>query len=731
MISPNPPPQSAAQPGCRDSRWQVPLVCLVLAAITFAVFGQTLTHEFINFDDNAYVYENPVVARGLTIEGFIWAFAGVHAFNWHPLTWLSHMLDCQMYGLNPGGHHLTNVLLHTATVVLLFLVLRQMTGALWRSAFVAAVFAIHPLRVESVAWVAERKDVLSGLFFILTIGAYVRYARLPWSAARYVLLMVLFALGLLCKPMLVTLPLVLLLLDYWPLRRMEIQTFSRLLLEKAPLLALSAASCVVTLLAQHEGIESAGSFSMPYRLANTFASCAVYLRQMVWPVGLAVYYPFPVNGLPPWEAALAGTLLIALSMATMWQRRKQPWLLTGWFWYLTALSPVAGVVQAGDQAHADRYTYLPQIGIYVALTWWAAESCAKWRVSPMALGSLMTGVLMVLMVCTWKQTTYWKNSETLWIHTLSCTTANAVAQNNLGDALDQLGMVDEAIPHLETALRIKPDYAEAHYNLGTALLQKGMADEALDHFQKALQINPDYTEAHNNLGFVFYQKGRTDEAIAEYQKALQINPDLADAQDNLGVALFQKGRIDEAITHFQRALQMKPGFAVAHDNLGTALFQKGNVAEAITHFQKALQINPAYADANNKLAMAFLQNGNAAEAIVQYQNVLQLEPADPGAQINLAWLLATAPEALLRNGTKALELAQQANTETGGENPIVLHILAAAFAEAGRFSEAMETAQRALNLAAANSNMRLASQLQYEMNLYQAGSPFHNPDKTR
>jgi tetratricopeptide (TPR) repeat protein len=683
--------------GLWEQRWRVPAVCLVLAAITFAVFGQTLTHDFINYDDNIYVYDNPVVDRGLTLQGLVWAFTSIHASNWHPLTWLSHMLDCQLYGLNPAGHHLTNVLLHTASVIALFLVLRQMTGAFWRSAFVAAVFAIHPVRVESVAWVAERKDVLSGLFFMLTIGAYVRYVRRPWSPVRYGLVVLLFALGLMCKPMLVTLPVVLLLLDYWPLRR--VASAGRLVLEKLPLLALSVAGCVATLLAQTGAIQSAESYSLPLRLGNALVACKVYFGQMVYPAGLAVLYPFPHNGAPAWEVGLAGTLLAILSAVAWAERQTRPWLLTGWVWYLVMLLPVVGVIQVGGQAHADRYTYLPQIGIYVALTWLVAEWRVRWlHHGPLrvALGVLMAGVLAVLMVCAWRQTAYWKNSETLWNHTLGCTTGNYIAYCHLAEVLREEGRKDEAISQYQKALQIKPDYAEVHNNLGILLLQKGSADEAIDHFQKALQARPDYADACNNLGLLLLQKGSADEAIDQFQKALQIRPGYADACNNLGDALLQKGKLDEAITHLQKALQINPGYAKAHNNLGNALLQKGNVAEAIVHFQQALQI----------------------------------EPADPAAQNNLAWLLATSPQASLRNGSKAVELARQANALAGGENPIILHTLAAAYAEAGRFSEAVETAQRALQLAAAQSNTGLAGQLQFEMKLYQAGSPFHSPEQT-
>jgi len=543
---------NAGMPSQSGLRWRVAAVCLVLAAITFAVFGQTLHHEFVNYDDDEYVYKNPVVAQGLTLKGIVWAFTGVHAFNWHPLTWLSHMLDCQLYGLNPAGHHLTNVLLHTATVIALFLILRQMTGALWRSAFVAAVFAIHPLRVESVAWVAERKDVLSGLFFMLTIGAYVRYARRPSSVARYGLVMLLFALGLMCKPMLVTLPVVLLLLDYWPLQRAGPRKLSGLVLEKLPLLALSAASCVATLLAQTQTIQSVEIFSPPVRFVTALLACNVYLGQMVYPSGLAVFYPFPHNGLSAWDAAMAGTLLAVISAVAWGERRRRPWLLMGWVWYLVMLLPVVGIIQVGGQAHADRYTYLPQIGVYVAVTWMVAEWRVKWlHHGPLraALGGLMAVVLAVLMVCAWKQTTYWQNSEILWSHALACTTDNHVAHFNLGNTLRLEGRMDEAIPQYQKAVEIRPSYAEAHGNLGMALFQMGRVDEAIPHLQKAAQLKPGNAPLIYNLGVALQKMGRVDEAIACYQKALAINPGNAPARNNLEKALLQKQKPDEAIVH--------------------------------------------------------------------------------------------------------------------------------------------------------------------------------------
>jgi tetratricopeptide (TPR) repeat protein len=679
--------QSASEADARASgqaqRWRVPAVCLALAAITFAVFVQTTGFEFVNYNDKSQVCDNPMVAQGLTLKGIVWAFTGAHAFNWRPLTWLSHELDCQIYGLNPGGHHLTNVLIHTATVIALFLILRQMTGAFWRSAFVAAVFAIHPLRVESVAWVADRKDVFSGLFFMLTIGAYARYVEnLKFQISNfkffYIASVVLFAMGLMCNPMLVTLPLVLLLLDYWPLQRVE--SARRLVMEKLPLLALSAASCVVALLARSGAIEENAPLPLPLRVANALASCMVYLGQMVYPAGLAVFYPHPKIGLPLWEVALAGTLLAGLSAVAVWQRRKQPWILAGWLWYLVMLLPVAGIIPVGSQAHADRYTYLPQIGVYLAVTWWVAHwpvnrrprphsrrrsvtwPVAQWWANRVALVALMTVVVGALMVCAWKQTAYWQDSETLWNRALACTTDNLVA----------------------------------HLRLGADLDQNGSLDEAMVHYREALKISPGNVGAHNNLGNDLRQTGRLDEAISQYQEALQSDPDYADARINLGTALLQAGRLDEAIPHLQKALQLNPGYAKAHNNLGNAFLQKGNEAEAIPHFQRALE----------------------------------LEPADPWPKNNLAWILATCPEASLRDGKKAVELASQANALTRGGNLTILHTLAAAFAEAGRFSEAVETAQRALYLAEAQSNATLAGKLQYKLKLFQAGKPFHRPPRT-
>jgi len=821
-------------------RWRAPAVCLVLAAITFAVFGQTAGFSFVNYDDDKYVYENLVVAKGLTLKGALWALIYGGIGHWHPLTWLTHMADCQAYGLWAGGHHLTNVALHAVAAVLLFLALREMTGNLWRCAFVAAVFAIHPLRVESVAWIAERKDVLSGVFFMLTLWAYGRYARQP-SRGRYVAVALWYGLGLLCKDMLMTLPFVLLLLDWWPLDRMTLDgadggkvgaarlvaLFGGLVREKIPLFLLSVGSCLASFLVPEKVLDSD---RLPFleRMGNAVVSYGVYLWQMVFPAGLAIPYLNAPNGQPLWKVGAAFVLLAAISISVVACRRRRPYLLVGWLWYLGMLVPVIGIVQISfNAAHADRYTYLPGIGLVLAGTWAVGDWSLGWQHRRAALGGLMAVVIGALMVCAWIQTGYWKSSETLWTRTLACTTGNYLAQGNLGEDLLHKGRVEAAIIHLQSALQIKPDYANAHYNLAIALRQKGRVDEAIAQYQKALRTRPDYADAHYNLALALWQKGRVEEAITHYQKFLQfkpgyaeahynlaealqrkgrveeaitqyqkflqfkpdyaeahknlaeallqrgrveeaitqyqkfleIKPDNADAHNNLGIALFQRGKVDEAMAQYQNALQIKPDYADAHNNLGLALFQQGKVDEAmaqyqnalqinpdhedahvnlgnvlrqtgrvdeaITHFQRALQIKPDDANAHNDLGTALLEKGRIKEAITHLQKALEIKPADPAIQNNLAWLLATCPEPPLRNGNKAVELARQANALTGGENPIILHTLAAACAEAGRFPEAVDTAQRASRLAEAQSNPMLAAQLQFELKLYQAGKPFH------
>jgi Flp pilus assembly protein TadD len=610
-------------------------VCLFLALGVWAVFGQTLYHEFVNYDDSLYVYENRVVTQGISLKGVEWVFTHNMVFNWHPLTMISHMLDCQLYGLWAGGHHLTNVLLQAVNAMLLFLVLRNLTGALWRSAFVAAVFAVHPLRVESVAWVAERKDVLSGLFFMLTLWAYERHGRRPFSPGRYLGVIFLFAMGLLSKPMVVTLPFVLLLLDYWPLGRFAqfaggrkwFGVPRRLLLEKIPLLVLAVVGCAVTLLAQQKAILTREQLPFALRASNALMSCTTYIGQLFYPAGLAPFYPYSTSRPPTGEVFFAALFLAAVSGGVVVWRRKRPFLMVGWLWYLGMLVPVIGLVQVSQQAHADRYTYLPQIGLSMMVVWLGADLGAGWRHRRVMLGGIMALVLAVLAADAHRQTAYWCDSESLWTHTLAVTPENYVTHDNLGVALADHGSLVEAIEHFQRALQLNPEDANAHNNLGIVLARQGKSAEAIEHYERALQFNPDYAKAHINLGIALAGRGKLAEAIGHYERALQLNPDSAEAHNNLGIALTRQDRLVEAVEHFERALQLNPDSPEAHNNLGIALARQDKLVEAAEHFERALQLNPDYANAHINLGVALARQGKLAGAIQHFQQALNLATA--------------------------------------------------------------------------------------------------------
>src|SRR5438067_265432 len=528
--------------------WKIAGLCILLASLVWLVFGQTLGHQFVNLDDESYVYANPVVSQGLTAQAIGWASTHIVSHNWHPLTTISHMVDCQLFDLKPAGHHFTNVMLHTIAAILLLIVLDQMTGALWRSAFVAAIFAIHPLRVESVAWIAERKDVLSAVFFMLTIGAYVQFVRRP-TFLRYLILSIFFALGLMSKPMLVTVPFVLLLLVYWPLHRFQTagSTISNLLLEKIPLLILAAPVAAVTVVIQRHGINSVENLSPPWRIGNAFVSLLIYIRQMLWPFDLAVFYPHSGDQLPLWQIAISSALFIAITAAVFVVRKQRPYFLSGWLWYVSMLAPVIGIIQVGAQAHADRYTDLPQIGCYLIVAWTAADVAAPWRRSALVSGVLAIGVIAILIAGARVQTSYWRDRDTLWTHTLARTSPNAVAHNNSGAPLVKDDRLTEAVAHFRGALDINPNDTVAYQNLGAALMQTGHVSQAIVAFEKALEIDPNYAEAHDGLGDALLETGRVDEAIAHYTRALAIDPDQAEFHNGLGNALLRTGRVDEAI----------------------------------------------------------------------------------------------------------------------------------------------------------------------------------------
>jgi tetratricopeptide (TPR) repeat protein len=602
------------------------LVYLVLIFVTLVVFHQLPSHDFINLDDDILVYENPHVHAGLNKEGIAWAFTTFEAYNYHPLTWLSHMLDYQLFGLRPGMHHLTNLLFHLMNTALLLLVLRRMTGTLWRSGFVAALFALHPLHVESVAWVAERKDLLSAFFWLLTMWAYARYAERP-GLNRYLPVLLFFGLGLLAKPMVVTLPFVLLLLDFWPLGRMQFHQVGndsrplepkvpifRLVWEKIPLFALAAISIVVTFAAQQKGgsLKSFEAFPLTTRIANALISYVSYIGKMMWPHNLAVYYPYS-GSVPVWQAVGAGLALICLTVFLMGAARKRPYLAVGWLWYLGTLVPVIGLVQVGSQAMADRYTYLPLVGLFIAIAWGVPSLFAGWHHRQSILAISATILLSGFTVCTWLQLRHWQNSITLFQHTVHVTTNNHFAHNNLGVALAHNGRLDEAMSQYSEALRLKSDASEVHNNLANVLAARGQVDEAIVHYLKALRLEPDYDKAHNNLGNALAGEGKVEEAINHYSEAIRINPDYAGAHYNLGNALAAQGSVDEAIKHYFEALRIWPDWAGAHNNLGFALEKRGRLEEAISHYKKALRIKPDYAKAKGNLERALRLTGRSVE----------------------------------------------------------------------------------------------------------------------
>ena len=564
------------------------LICVVLALVAFIVFEPVCHNEFIGFDDSVYVTRNPHVKAGLSHDTIAWSFSFTGISYWQPLTWLSHSLDCQLYGLRPGMHHLTNLVLHIANSLLLFLIFKRMTGALWRSAFVAALFALHPINVDSVAWVAERKNVLSTFFWMLTMLTYACYSERPGSY-RYLLVFLVFAVGLLAKPMLVTLPFVLLLLDYWPLGRLRFgqldgdgrnsnskipnYQWPRLVLEKIPLLALSMVSiCLSSLSLQHyRRVISTETAPMMLRTANALVSYVSYIGNMLWPQNLAVFYPYP-DAIPMWQAIGALLLLVCVSALAIRTLRPMPYLGTGWLWYIGTLIPVIGLVQAGLwPARADRFAYVPLIGLFIIITWGLSDALVKWRYRKIALSASALIVLLALAICTRLQLRHWRNSVALFEHALAVTGSNSTMHNNLGFALQLQGKLDKAISHYYQALQAEPDHPEAHNNLGNALQSQGKLDEAIGHYRQALQAEPDFAEAHYNMGNMLQSQGNLDEAISHYRQALQVKPDYAKAHNNLANVLLKQGKFDEAVHHYRQALQAEPDNADIRYNLETVL----------------------------------------------------------------------------------------------------------------------------------------------------------------
>ena len=549
------------------------LVIAVLILVTSAAYVQVRDHEFVDFDDNLYVTDNPHVREGLSGPGTLWALSAIVAGNWHPLTLLSHMLDCSLFGLDAGGHHLASVLLHVVDAVVLFLLLRRMTGNLWPGAFVAALFALHPLHVESVAWISERKDVLSTLMWLVTTWAYVSFVRRP-TAGRYAAVGLSLAVGLMAKPMLVTLPLTLLLLDYWPLGRFPASAVDapraivHLLAEKAPLLGLAVVSGVTTLAVQRASAAVAPLAGLPIgsRIANALVSYATYLGQTLWPSGLAFFYPYR-ESLPAWQVAVSAVLLLGVTSAVLRWAKRAPYLAVGWLWYVGTLLPVIGFVQVGQQAHADRYTYVPLIGMFVMIAWGGSALLARrprWRPAAAVAAAVLLGASAI---ATWRQASFWKDSGALGERAIAVTVDNDRAHEIAGLYHSRHGRLEAAERHFAEAVRIRPDSHNASYNLARTLYRQGRITDAAWAYAETARRWPDDAEASNGLANCLFRMGKLEEAAAGYEHALRLDPGLAAAHNNLGAVRVAQGRLDDAIEHYREALRLDPGHVQARYQL--------------------------------------------------------------------------------------------------------------------------------------------------------------------
>jgi len=640
-------------------RWRPPawLMALMLAVVTIGLYWPAIGHDFINYDDDVHITSNVHVQQGLTLESIGWALGNAVNCNWHPLTVWSHMLDCQFFGLRPWGHHLTNVLLHALNAVFVFVLLEQMTGARWRSLLVAVLFSVHPLRVESVAWVAERKDVLSGCFGLLALILYARYATggrrsgqappgadvRPLAPGYYWLSLFFFALGLMSKPTLVTWPFVMLLLDYWPLRRFEVERTWRLVMEKIPFVVLAAAASVVTVVVQKQAGAMATILSLPLsaRTGNALIAYCRYLGKLFWPADLAVFYPHPGQ----WPAAtvlLAGGFLLAISGLVWALRRRFPFLLMGWLWFGGMLVPMIGLVPTGGWAMADRHTYLASLGVLVFAVWGTYELTRGWRHQMAALSVTGAVATVLCWALTRQQLGHWQDSEALFRHALRVSENNYLAHNNLGVALVNRGRTQEAIRQFHESIRLAPGFDAAHYSLGTVLAVEGHVDEAISQLREALRLRPGYANAHHSLGDALVKQGQIDEAISQYREAVRLQPDDVVARNQLGVALAKQGHVDEAIRQHQEAIRLKPDASDAHYNLANALFRKGQVDEAIGQYREALRLKPEDADIRNNFGVALWRKGRNEEAISQFREALRLKPDHADARRNLNNVLLTA-----------------------------------------------------------------------------------------
>ena len=752
------PSQTTIPRRFRTDAW----IALALVVATLVAFTPAYRAGFIGLDDPAYVHVNPWVAGGLSAKNIAWAWTTFYQSNWHPLTWLSLQLDATLWRtsrgeLNPLGFHLTNILLHAANSVLAFLILRTLTGERWRSAAAAALFAIHPLRVESVVWITERKDVLSVLFGLAALLAYAVYARSK-SRRSYAAILVLLTLSLLAKPMFVTLPCLLLVLDWWPLGRAKSSAeWKRLTIEKLPMFALCLASSIITFVAQQQGgsVRGLQSLSLASRVANALVAYTAYLGMTAWPVNLAPYYLYREEGWGQALVANAALLFAAITALAIWQRQRRPYLLVGWLWYVGTLVPVIGLIQVGDQAYADRYTYFPSLGLLLAVVWLVADfRIARepgWAIAAVSV----VGVFFV--VLTLRQASFWCDDLALWRHTLDVTGPNMIAYNNLGVTIEKQtkGDVDKALPYYLKAVKNHPGYGTAHFNLARALRAKGRTKDAADHFQQAIRADPRLVDAYNdlaairikegaqeeaerllraalkidpysllarsNLASLLDQSGRSEEALTEYVKILRVNPDDVAANAQVGMLLGKRGELELAVQHLRHVVALRPDMASAQRVCGVALDQLGRTKEAVPYLRRAVGLDSSDVRARLRLATALARLGDTAGAGTAYAEASHIDPEWPRFMLQQAWLLATSADARDRDAANAVWAAECVYFGAQPPTAVCLDALAAAYAEAGRFTDAVATAEKALGV---TDKSDLKSAIAGRLALYREQKPF-------
>ena len=705
------------------------LICVALAAVVFAAFEGVRNNDFVTYDDDGYIIDNAAVQNGLNIKSIEWAFTTWHKANWHPLTWVSHIIDCSVFGLNPGWHHLANVGFHIANAVLLFLILKRMTGAFWPSVFVAAVFGLHPLTVESVAWASQRKNVLSTFFALLTIAAYYRYTRKP-NTARYLLVAVTFAAGLLAKPMLVTLPFVLILLDYWPIGRFDNTTnrgrFWPAIADKLPLLFMSAAASVMTYLAQANSAAVADTVMAPLalRFSNALVSYVRYIEKMFYLASLALLYPLDLNEPGLWlTIGCAAALLLATAVVIL-KRHGRGYLLMGWLWYLGTLVPVIGLVQVGSQAMADRYAYWPGIGIYIIIAWLAQDIAARFRPAKVIFCTAGIVALVILLAMTRVQVGYWKDSLSLYEHSAAVTKNNYVMHNNSGEIYRTSDHPDKAMEHFRRALEINPSYVKAYNNIGCLLGDNGLFAEAATAFEQAIAIEPGYIRARTNYGIVLAKQGLYDKAIEQFTVILLMVPDDSEALNNLWQTGIKGNKPSEVLKIITVLQQTSPDNAELCYRAGVLYGMQQQTDEAIPQLEKAVKLNPDHAAARGALGRLLFQKGRFRESAAQYDISARLDPTNVETLYSYAMLLTHAPDPNIINPELATALAQEACRLTDYNQPDPLDILARVYASQKKWPEAINAAQQAIDAATRNGKNELAGQIKGRLELYQqAGEP--------